>query len=151
MRKVFSLMLLLATIITFTACGDDKEDEPDVLTSQQKIALSALHGTFTNTLPVLNWTTTMEFLEQYNPPKDAHSPSTGNIPQYVQGKVRITYYEGSSFTYYYRLSSDADRIYMCSKIDNWDNVKAQDFKYVSESEFKIKETKATTWDSYKRK
>lgn len=28
MRKVFSLMLLLATILTFTACGDDKEDEP---------------------------------------------------------------------------------------------------------------------------
>lgn len=30
MRKVFSLMLLLATILTFTACGDDKEDEPSV-------------------------------------------------------------------------------------------------------------------------
>lgn len=30
MRKVFSLMLLLATILTLTACGDDKEDEPKI-------------------------------------------------------------------------------------------------------------------------
>lgn len=29
MRKVFSLMLLLATLLAFTACGDDKEDEPN--------------------------------------------------------------------------------------------------------------------------
>ena len=30
MKKVFSLMLLLATLLTFTACGDD-DDEPEVL------------------------------------------------------------------------------------------------------------------------
>lgn len=28
MKKVFSLMLLLATILTFTACGDDDDEEP---------------------------------------------------------------------------------------------------------------------------
>lgn len=28
MKKVFSLMLLLATMLTFTACGDDDKDEP---------------------------------------------------------------------------------------------------------------------------
>lgn len=150
MKKAFSLLLLLATIFTFTSCGDD-EDEPDVLTAEQKVALSAMHGTFTNTLPLMDWTTTIEFLERYNPPKDATSSLTGKVPQYIQGKLRITYYEGSSFTYYYRLNSDATRIYMGSNIDKWDNVKSQDFRYVSENEFKIKETNATLWDSYTRK
>lgn len=90
-------------------------------------------------------------MEQYNPPKDATSSSTGKVPQYIQGKLRITYYEGSSFTYYYRLNSDATRIYMGSNIDKWDNVKSQDFRYVSDNEFKIKGTNATLWDSYTRK
>lgn len=144
-------MLLLAMMFTFAACDGDDEDEPDVLTSEQKVALSALHGTFTNTLAIVNWTTTIEFLEQYNPPKDATSTQNGNIPNYVQGKLRITYYEGSSFTYFYRLNNDATRIYMCSRIDKWDNVKSQDFKYVSDNEFKIKETKETLWDTYTRK
>ena len=31
MKKVFSLMLLLATIFTFTSCGGDDEDEPKTL------------------------------------------------------------------------------------------------------------------------
>lgn len=149
MKNVFSLMLLFTTILTLTSCSDDK-DEPGVLTSEQKVALSAMHGTFTNTLELMNWTTTIEFLEQYNPPKDATS-TTGKVPQYIQGKLRITYYEGSSFTYYYRLNNDATRIYMGSNIDKWDNVSAQDFRYVSPNEFKIKETNATMWDSYTRK
>lgn len=29
MKKFFSLMLLLATILVFTACGDDDKDEPN--------------------------------------------------------------------------------------------------------------------------
>lgn len=29
MKKVFSLMLLLATMLTFTACSGDNDDEPD--------------------------------------------------------------------------------------------------------------------------
>lgn len=149
MKKLFPLMLLIATMLTFTACGGD--DEPDVLTPAQKTALSAMHGTFSNTLPVVGWTTTIEFLEQYNPPKDATTPITGKVPQYIQGKLRITYYEGSSFTYYYRLNDNANRIYMGKNINNWENVKAQDFRYVSSNEFKIKETNATMWDNYTRK
>ena len=105
MKKVFSLMLLLATIvIALPSCSDD-DDEPDMsyLTEQQKNALSALHGTFSYTLELMNWTTTIEFLEQYHPAKDAFDPSTNStIPQYIHGKLRITYYEGSSFEYYYR-------------------------------------------------
>lgn len=144
-------MLLLATILTFTACGDD-DDEPDydVLTPKQKEALSVLNGTFTNTLPVVDWTTTIQFLEQYNPPKDATSSKYGVIPNNVQGKLRITLYEGSSHEYYYRLNNEATRIYMCSSIDKWDNVSSKDFRYVSATEFKIKETNATLWDSYKK-
>lgn len=149
MKYLFSLILLLATIITMLSCS--KDDEPDVLTPEQKTALYAMHGTFTSTLPVVGWTTTIEFLEQYNPPKDATSSLTGKVPKYIQGKLRITYYEGSSYTYYYRLNSNATRIYMGGNIDKWDNVSAQDFRYVSPNEFKIKETNATMWDSYTRK
>lgn len=145
-------MLLIAIIVCFTmqSCSKDDEELDNVLTSEQKTALSSMYGTFTNTLPIVDWTTTIEFLEQYNPPKDATS-KTGVIPQYIHGKLRITYYEGSSYVYYYRLNDNATRIYMGNKIDKWNNVKSQDFKYVSANEFKIKETNATLWDSYIRK
>jgi outer membrane lipoprotein-sorting protein len=154
MKKVFSLMLLLATIvIALPSCSDD-DDEPDMsyLTEQQKNALSALHGTFSYTLELMNWTTTIEFLEQYHPAKDAFDPSTNStIPQYIHGKLRITYYEGSSFEYYYRLNSDATKIYMGSNINNWEYVKTQDFRLVNNDQFKLKETKDVLWDTYNRK
>lgn len=147
-------MLLLATlVIALPSCSDD-DDELDMsyLTEQQKTALSALHGTFSYTLELMNWTTTIEFLEQYYPAKDAFDPSTNStIPQYIHGKLRITYYEGSSFEYFYRLNSDATKIYMGSNINNWEYVKTQDFRLVNNDQFKLKETKDVLWDTYNRK
>lgn len=153
MKKVFSLMLLLATMLTFTACGSD-DDEPDMsyLTEQQKAVLPSLHGTFTSTLELLDWTTTIEFLEQYHPAKDAFDPSTNTtIPEYIQGKLRITYYEGSSFEYYYRLDNNATKLFMGSNINNWEYVSTYDFRHVDNNEFKMKSKGATAWDIYTRK
>lgn len=154
MKKMFSLMLLLATILTFTACSGDDDDEPDMsyLTEQQKAVLPALHGTFTSTLELVGWTTTIEFLEQFHPAKDAFDPSTNStIPEYIHGKLRITHYEGSSFEYYYRLDNNATRLFMGHDINNWENVNPYDFRFVNENEFKLRDKGATLWDVYSRK
>lgn len=153
MKKLFSLMLLLATMLTFTACGGD-DDEPDMsyLTEQQKAVLPALHGTFSYTYDLMNWTTTIEFLEQFHPAKDAFDPSTNTtIPQYIHGKLRITYYDGSSFEHYYRLDNNATKLFMGNNINNWEYVTTKDFRYVSEDEFRLKTPGLYVWDNYTRK
>lgn len=153
MKNVFSLMLLLATMLTFTACGGD-DDEPDMsyLTEQQKAVLPSLHGSFTSTLELLDWTTTIEFLEQFHPAKDAFDPSTNmTIPKYIHGKLRITYYEGSSSEYYYRLDNNATKLFMGRDINSWEYVKTYDFRFVNDNEFKLRNKGETLWDIYTRK
>lgn len=145
-------MLLLVTVFAFSACSSDDEEDFSYDSEQQKNALSALHGTFSYTLEITNWTTTIDFLEQYHPAKDAFDPSTNStIPKYIQGKLRITYYEGSSYEYYYRLNKDATRIYMGFDINNWEYVDAKDFRFVDNDQFKMKETKDFLWETYNRK
>lgn len=152
MKKLLAMMLMLSAMFAFTACSDDDEPDMSYLTEQQKAVLPALHGTFTSTLELLDWTTTIEFLEQFHPAKDAFDPSTNmTIPEYIHGKLRITYYEGSSFEYYYRLDNNATKIFMGSDVNSWEYVSSYDFRYVNENEFKMKDKGLYVWDVYTRK
>lgn len=152
MKKLMAMMLMLSAMLAFTACSDDDEPDMPYLTEQQKAVLPALHGTFTSTLELLDWTTTIEFLEQFHPAKDAFDPSTNmTIPEYIHGKLRITYYEGSSFEYYYRLDNNATKIFMGSDVNSWEYVSSYDFRYVNENEFKMKDKGLYVWDVYTRK
>lgn len=147
---IFTMLLCVVTF--FTSCSKD-EDEPDMsyLTEQQKNALSALHGTFSYTLGLVNWTTTIEFLEQYHPAKDAFDPSTNTTISQWHGKLRMTMTYGSSNEHFYRLNSDATKIYMGNKDNNGEYLITQDIRLVNNDQFKLKETKSQIWDTYNRK
>lgn len=127
------------------------KDEPNMsyLTEQQKNALSALHGTFSSTSggPV---TTTIEFLEQYHPTKEAFDSSTNTTISQWHGKLRMTMTYGSSNEHFYRLNSDATKIYMGNKDNNVEYLITQDFRLVNNDQFKLKVTESL-WDTYNRK
>lgn len=154
MKRYFSLMLLLATMLTFTACGGD---EPDMsyLTEQQKAVLPSLYGTFISTIPLTDWTTTIEFLEQYHPAKDAFDPNLNmTIPEYIHGKLRRTDYTNGHYyyyEYYYSLNNNATKIYMGKDINSWENIWVYDFRYVDNNEFNMRLKGDAMWDIYTRK
>ena len=57
----------------------------------------------------------------------------------------------SSFEKYYDLSNSADRLYSYFSLTNINSIQKQDFQLVDDNTFKLKEIKATLWDTYKRK
>ena len=153
MRIKSSILLLAAAaflcVVSCTKAGTDTDES--YFSDAQKKALKVLNGSFAYTLSIGSYsnTTTSTFLEQYNPPKKATVEGGGEIS--VHGKYRVVYEGGETFEKYYDLSNSADRLYSYFSLTNINSIQKQDFQLVDDNTFKLKEIKATLWDTYKRK
>lgn len=143
MKKIVFVTLLLS-MFGLTSCS--KEETPNYYSSAQKEILDVLHGKFSYTMPWVEWTTTIEFIEQYETPITI--TVKGEVREnYVHGKYRITFYEGSSSEKYYHIAYDGQTITSSHNLD-WSSPNVQEFSLISSTSFKIREIGATMWDTY---
>lgn len=153
MKKLFSFVAIMAfASLSFMSCNKTGTDpESSYFSDAEKAALKVLNGSFAYTLSVGDWsnTTTVTFLEQYNPPKKGTLDDGTEIR--VHGKYRIVYDGGSTYEKYYNLSNDADRIYSYFSLTGINSIQKKDFRVVDDNTIQIKEVKDVLWDTYKRK
>lgn len=153
MKRVLSFLAILAVAsLSIISCGKTNTDsDSSYFSDEEKAALKVLNGTFAYTLSVGDWsnTTTVTFLEQYNPPKKGTLDDGSEIR--VHGKYRIVYDGGSSYEKYYNLSTNADRIYSYFSLTGINSIQKKDFRVVDDNTVQIKEVKDVLWDTYKRK
>ena len=148
MKKIFNITLLLS-IIVLISCSKDKDEEPvNYYSSAQKEILDVLHGKFSYTMPWVEWTTTIEFIEQYETPITIMVKGEER-ENYVHGKYRITYEysDNSSYERYYHIAYDGQTITTCPRLD-WSSPKVEEFSLINATSFKIREIGATMWDTY---
>lgn len=154
MKQILSrVAVYVLPLFLLLSCAEKEDTQPEVqyFTEAQKKALSVLNGTFSYTLSVGDWssTTTITFLEKYNPPKMGTLDSGTDLPIY--GKYKIEYYNGSTYERYYFISTTADKLYSFFGTDRVNSVQTKDFRIVDDNTFQIKETKEVLWDTYNRK
>ena len=153
MKKLFSFLAIMAVAsLSFMSCEKANTDTDSAYFSEaEKAALKVLNGSFTYTLSVGDWsnTTTVTFLEQYNPPKKGTLDDGTEIR--VHGKYRIVYDAGETFEKYYNLSNNADRIYSYFNLTGINAIQKKDFRVVDDNTIQIKEVKDVLWNTYKRK
>lgn len=145
MKKIVFVTLLLS-MFGLTSCS--KEETPNYYSSAQKEILDVLHGKFSYTMPWVEWTTTIEFLEQYETPITI-TVKGEERENYVHGKYHITYEysNNSSYERYYHIAYDGQTITTCPRLD-WSSPNVQEFSLINSTSFKIREIGATMWDTY---
>lgn len=153
MHKLLSIFAVLAVCaVSIMSCSKpNTEDDSAYFSDAEKAALKVLHGSFAYTLSVGDWsnTTTITFLEQYNPPKKGTLDDGTEIR--VHGKYRVVYNGGETFEKYFNLSNNADRIYSYWDLTSIKSIEKKDFRIVDDNSFQLKEVKDVLWDTYKRK
>lgn len=153
MKKIVLFLASMAvTSFSIISCGKTNADSDfSYFSDAEKAALKVLNGTFTYTLSVGDWsnTTTITFLEQYNPPKTGTLDNGGTTR--VHGKYRIVYDRGQTYEYYYNLSNDADRVYSYFSLTGINSINKKDFRVVDDNTVQVKEVKDVLWDTYRRK
>lgn len=153
MKRILSFLAFIAVAsLSIISCEKTNTDTDSAYFSDaEKAALTVLNGSFSYTLSVGDWsnTTTVTFLEQYNPPKTG-TLDNGSTTR-VHGKYRIVYDGGQTYEKYYNLSNDADRIYSYFSLTGINSIQKKDFRVVDNNTIQIKEVKDVLWDTYKRK
>ena len=155
MKNTF-LLIVGVLAICFASCENEEETpQPKYFSDAQMTALDVLKGTFVNNLIVPGYdtlTTTIVFLEQYNPPVEGEYTDYDTREKskiYMHGKYKYIYYDGSSTEKYYYISSDADKMYTTSSLKTM-SVHSEDFKIVNNNSFGLKEKSDYLWDIYKK-
>lgn len=140
------ILYSILALVLMTSCQKMEKVSENYWSTSQREILDVLKGQFSYTLPVVDWTTTIEFLEQFNPPKTIIVKGEER-EYYVHGMYRITYYNGSSFERYYHIAYDGQSITSSPRLD-WSSTNVQEFSLINSTQFKIKEIGATLWDTY---
>ena len=150
-RKLLMLAVFTLAVSTIFSCSESvTELEESYFSEAQKKTLSLLNGSFSYTLSIDTWsnTTTITFLEQYNPPKKGTLDDGTEIS--VHGKYRIIYDGGQTYEQYYNLSNSADRLYSYFSLTGINSIEKKDFRIVDDNTFQIKELNGMLWDTYNR-
>ena len=148
MKRILIKLLSLAmiSIAIFSSCEKTESKDPEYYSETQKQIFSMMHGSFVYEFYGIK--TVVTFGTHYDKPLDATFEDGSKTE--IHGEVTITYYDGSSFSRYYRLYSDGNRLSMYNKQQGISIVDVKDFRYVDENTFKWKELNNMVWDTYKR-
>lgn len=153
MKRIYAfLIIMLISFLSIFSCDKNNTDSDSSYYSDAvKSALKVLSGSFIYTISVGDWsnTTTITFLEQYNPPKKGTLGDGTEL--IVHGKYRIVYDAGETFEEYYNLSENADRIYSYFSLNGTNSIQRKDFRVVDDNTFQLKEVNSVIWNTYKRK
>lgn len=149
MKRFSLIMIAVVSAFALALCSCTKTDpkEIDPYSDVQKQIFAMMHGTFE--YDIYGVVTTITFGEHYSKPVEA-TFDDGKKTE-VHGTLTIKYWNGDSYTRYYRLHYDGKGITFYNKKDAISLTYLHDFQYVDDNTFRIKETKATLWDTYKRK
>ena len=152
MKKLIFAIL----VIVVSSCQVDDSDKVIYYSEAQKSAVDFLKGnTFVYTLTIGEWThtTTIEFIETYDPPIEGSLESGGKItPIDIYGKYRITY-DGShttpsSFDRYYWISLDADKLCSFARQTNINSTDIRDMQIIDDHTLKLKLPDDIFWETY---
>ena len=148
-RKVSLISLItLALLALFSCTKQEAEQEVEYYNEAQKQVFAMMYGTFK--YDIMGVTTTISFGQHYDKPIEATYKKDGSTRE-LHGEMTITYWNGVSYTRYYRLSSDTKTFTMYDDNQNIALAYVMDFQYVDANTFKWKEIQAVLWDTYKRK
>ena len=149
-------LLFAILVIVVSSCQVDDSDKVIYYSEAQKSAVDFLKGnTFVYTRTIGEWThtTTIEFIETYDPPIEGSLESGGKItPIDIYGKYRITY-DGShttpsSFDRYYWISLGADKLYSFARQTNINSTDIRDMQIIDDHTLKLKLPDDIFWETY---
>ena len=148
-RKLTLLSLIALALFSLAACSktDPEAREEKYYTEAQEQVFAIMHGTFK--YEFYGITTTVSFGQHYTKPVEAIFKKDGSTRE-LQGEITITYYDGTSYKRYYRVSTDAKTLTMYDDKQSISLAYVKDFQYVDANTFKWKETKDVLWDTYNR-
>ena len=152
MKKLIFAIL----VIVVSSCQVDDSDKVIYYSEAQKSAVDFLKGnTFVYTLTIGEWThtTTIEFIETYDPPIEGSLESGGKTtPIDIYGKYRITYdgshTTSSSFDRYYWISLDADKLCSFARQTNINSTDIRDMQIIDDHTLKLKLPDDIFWETY---
>lgn len=149
-------LIVAILVIVVASCQVDDSDKVIYYSEAQKSAVDYLKGnTFVYTLTIGDWThtTTIEFIETYDPPIEGSIEDGGKIiPIDIYGKYKITY-DGShttpsSFDKYYWITWDADQLCSFPRQNNINSTEIHDMQIVDDKTLKLKLPDDIFWESY---
>lgn len=144
MKNLILVLTVLFAVISLNSCSKEESDGA-YFSKEQLTALNTFKGTFRYT--IMNIETTIQFVEQYNPPLSV--VIDGRVEEYIHGMYRVIYYDGSSYNRYYHIGFDGD--WMSSSVStDWKSVHVVDLNVIDENTFRIKEQRDVLWDTYNR-
>ncbi len=148
-RKLTLLSLIALALFSLSACSktDPEVQEEKYYTEAQEQVFAIMHGSFK--YEFYGITTTVSFGQHYTKPVEAIFKKDGSTRE-LQGEITITYYDGTSYKRYYRVSTDAKTLTMYDDKQSISLAYVKDFQYVDANTFKWKETKDVLWDTYNR-
>lgn len=147
-RKITFISLISLALLTLFSCTKPgTEPEKEYYNEAQKQVFAMMHGTFKYS--IMGIPTTVSFGQHYDKPVEATYTPDGSKRE-LHGEMTITYWNGDSYTRYYRLSTDTKTFTMYDDKQNISLSYVKDFQYVDSDTFRWKDTKDMVWDTYNR-
>ena len=151
-------LLLAILVIVLSSCQVDDSGKDIHFSDAQKSVVDFLEGnTFVYTQSIGDWahTTTIEFIETYDPPIEGSLNNKGNITKIdLYGKYRITYdgshTTASSFDKYYWITLNGDQLCSFTKQNNITSTEIHDIEIVDNNTLKMKLPDDYMWETYKK-